>query len=116
MMASTADHIADVLLVSNAFDGIGWVNGFLLEVRGHRGEQLDARGRIHLVAPQQRLEREAGFIGRDTLAQARFQMRMSAQRVEAALQQFVEAQALRSSDDARQWCWQQDRLGVGRAG
>ena len=83
-------------------------------------EQRDARLRIERITPHQRMQGERRLLRRHSLAKARFEMRMAAQRVELSRRQLIEvrlrdpwdshhdgvrgeiAKALRASaDDAR---------------
>ena len=72
--ASAVDHIhdvAEVLLVGDSIGGLGRKFNLGAKVRGQFGEQLDASDGIEFVATHQRLQRHGGFVGRNTLPEAR---------------------------------------------
>ena len=86
------------------------------EMLGEFGEERDARGGVEFVAADERLQGEARFGGGDALAQARFEVRMLAQRVEFSREQLIEIGLGVFRRDGRRWYSPRDRRAAARAG
>ena len=82
--------VAEVLLGGQGLDGFGRKGHQRLEVRREFAEEPDARLRFEMVAPDECLEREAGFVGRDALAEAGFEVGKLAEGVELAREELIE--------------------------
>ena len=84
------DHIAKVLFVGDAVRSFGREGDFGAEVRGEVVEELDTGDGIKFVAAEQCLHGHGRFGRRNTLTQARGQVRILAERIELAGQQLIE--------------------------